>query len=276
MVGDELPEPPRAEGRKLSEVEARLGEETIRIEKLVLTRAKEGEEVPAVLARPEKPSGMLVVAIHPSGKSGVLAGQGDEFSPLAAALLSKGAMVLALDPFLTGEYHAVPSPPGPPEGAAATPLPQVNKDYAGFTFGYNRALLAQRVHDVLTAIAYARGRPEVKKVSLAGLDRAGPWALLAAALAREKLERAAVELNRFRFEDLKETSDEMMLPGAVKYGGLPAFAALAAPTALWAIAPPPGMEFAREAYRVAATESALRLSEEKPGPEALAEWLGGP
>jgi len=173
--------------------------------------------------------------------------------------------VLALDPFLTGEYGLEDK---------ATPAPPVNRDYAGYTFGYNRPLLAQRVHDILTAVAYARGRSEVKRIGLAGLDRAGPWALLAAAVARGKVERIAVELNRFRFEDIKETSDEMLLPGAVKYGGLPAFAALAAPGALWAIAPPPGMDLARDAYRVAATESALRVSEERPEPAALAEWLG--
>ena len=36
-------------------------------------------------------------------------------------------------------------------------------------------------------------------------------------------------MNQFRFESIKETDDPMLLSGAVKYGGLPAFLALCAP-----------------------------------------------
>ena len=33
-------------------------------------------------------------------------------------------------------------------------------------------------------------------------------------------------MNQFRFENIKDVADENLLPGAVKYGGLPAFLAL--------------------------------------------------
>ena len=40
-------------------------------------------------------------------------------------------------------------------------------------------------------------------------------------------------VNEFRFEKVRTTSDEMMLPGALKYGGLSALAALAAPAEVY-------------------------------------------
>ncbi len=53
--------------------------------------------------------------------------------------------------------------------------------------------------------------------------------MLAKALAGDAVAKTAADLNQFRFESIKETADPMMLPGAVKYGGLPAFLALCAP-----------------------------------------------
>ncbi len=52
---------------------------------------------------------------------------------------------------------------------------------AGFTFGYNRSLLANRVHDILTAVAFVKGHEKTKTVDLLGIDKAGPWVLLARA-----------------------------------------------------------------------------------------------
>jgi hypothetical protein len=40
-------------------------------------------------------------------------------------------------------------------------------------------------------------------------------------------------VNGFRFDRVRETSDEMMLPGALKYGGLAALTALSAPGELY-------------------------------------------
>ena len=45
--------------------------------------------------------------------------------------------------------------------------------------------------------------------------------------------KTSADLAGFRFEQVKDTGDEMMLPGALKYGGLPAFAALSAPGKLY-------------------------------------------
>ncbi|MBI1916051.1 MAG: acetylxylan esterase [Planctomycetes bacterium] len=105
----------------------------------------------------------------------------------------------------------------------------VSEGYAGYTYGYNRPLLANRVHDILTAVACARAHEKTKKVDLVGFDSAGPWVLLARPLCGDAVARTAADVDGFRFDRVRRTDDEMMLPGALKYGGLPALAALTAP-----------------------------------------------
>src|SRR5207244_2433432 len=90
----------------------------------------------------------------------------------------------------------------------------------------------QRIHDILTAVAYARGHDKTKAVHLVGWEKAGPWVLLARGLCGDSVARTAADAAGFRFNTIKAASDEMMLPGALKYGGLQALAALAAPADL--------------------------------------------
>src|SRR5262249_61196188 len=124
--------------------------------------------------------------------------------------------IVAPDVFMTGELRA------------AKP-PKVNDRYAGYTFGYNRPILADRVHDILTVVAYTGLRPGTTRVYLAGFGAAGPWVMLARGLCGETVERTLADVNQFGFEQLHSDEDEMMLPGAVKYGGLPEMAAAFAP-----------------------------------------------
>src|SRR5205085_2723157 len=68
-----------------------------------------------------------------------------------------------------------------------------------------------------------------KKVDLVGFESAGPWVLLARPLCGDAVARTAADVNGFRFDKVRRVDDEMMLPGELKYGGLPALAALTAP-----------------------------------------------
>jgi hypothetical protein len=104
---------------------------------------------------------------------------------------------------------------------------KVNSNYSGYTFGYNRPLIADRVNDILSLFAQ---RPN--NVSLVGTGDAGVWTLLAAAQLGKKVDRVIVDLNGFSFRKIKSTADPNFLPGALKYGGLGGLAALAAPTEL--------------------------------------------
>src|SRR5262249_42637018 len=183
---------------------------------LLFGRQGQGEQVPAVSVTGPEFGGTVVIWVHPAGKASLFDKDG-KLTPAARAILDRKAAILAPDVFGTGELS--PDKPPPVDGR-----------FAGYTYGYNRALLAQRVHDILTAVAYAKGRERPKAVHLVGWERAGPWVVLARALCGDGVvARTAADLNQFRFESVKTTNDEMMLPGALKYGGLPAFLALCAP-----------------------------------------------
>ena len=87
-------------------------------------------------------------------------------------------------------------------------------------------MFAERASDVLTAIAFAR-QLGGRDVALAGRGRAGAWALAARAVAGDVVARTAVDLGGFDFDQVRETTDEALLPGAVKYGGVLGLASLA-------------------------------------------------
>ena len=151
----------------------------------------------------------------------------------------------------------------------------INEKYAGLTYGYNKPLVANRVHDILTAIAFVKNHDKTKKVHLVGLESAGPWALLARALCGDAVARTAVDVNQFRFENTTKTNEEMMLPGAVKYGGLASFAALCAPHDLFVFNHPgtPAGKLVQSAYEAVDAKDHLERHKDKMSQEKIVEWL---
>jgi dienelactone hydrolase len=257
MIGDKLPAPEEVEATDMEVGDADVG--SIR-DQASISRQGEGERIPTTLLRGRRFRGSVVVWVHPAGKASLF--HDGKLVPLADRILSKGAAILAPDLFLTG-------------GSGAAAAPAVNPKYAGFTFGYNRTLLANRVHDILTTIAYARQLQGTRTVSLVGWEEAGPWTILAAALAGPAVARTAADMNQFRFEKVTRTDDSMMLPGALKYGGLPAFAALCAPSELWLqnTAGTGCEKWMRPAYEAADAGQRLRESAEKVGEDETVDWL---
>jgi hypothetical protein len=112
-------------------------------------------------------------------------------------------------------------------------------------------------------------------VYLVGFEEAGPWVLLARGLCGDAVARTAADMNRFRFDTVQTTADEMMLPGALKYGGLPALAALAAPAELFAHnAEATGAgKWLTSVYKAAGAAERLQLSDGKATPEKTVQWL---
>jgi dienelactone hydrolase len=209
MVNDELPSPRQVDSTQNSASPA--DPYTLRY---YVSRAGKRERVAVTSVAPQGANGTVVVWVHPEG--GASLWKGRELVPAAQALHKAKATILAVDVFRTG----------PTAGARPSP---VDPRFAGYTFGYNRPLLAERVHDILTAVAHARGQKGTKQVHLLGFEQAGPWVLLARGLCGDAVARTAADMHLFRFEKVRDAGDEMMLPGALKYGGLPALAALAAP-----------------------------------------------
>ena len=257
MVGGGLPRPEEVEATAVGDKEVREG---LTWRRYLLGRKGSGEAVPALEVRGEAFDGTVVVWVHPEGKASLM--KDGKLVPEARKVLDRKAALLAVDVFETGELK------GDKRMA-------VDKNYAGYTFGYNRPLLANRVHDVLTAVAFAKSREKTKKVHLVGFGAAGPWVLLARGLCGEVVERTAADVNGFRFEKVRQVDDEMMLPGALKYGGLPALAALAAPGELFVHNHRgTGMgKWLKAAYGSARASERLARNGAKVPADKVVEWL---
>ncbi len=177
----------------------------------VLSRKGQGEAVRAQGVCGKNFDGRVLVWVHPDGIDSLW--KDGQPHPAALKWLEADGAVLAVECFRTGATAMKKQPP-------------VNEGFAGFTFGYNRPLAADRVHDILSAIGLTKRHSSTRSISLIGFAEAGPWALMAAGLCDGTLQKTAIDLNRFRFESVDSMNDEMMLPGAIRYGGLPSFARL--------------------------------------------------
>jgi hypothetical protein len=260
MVNDTLPDPKEVEETRLGEKEKKAG---FSYRKFLLSRKGQGEEIPAVGLLPEKFEGTVVIWIHPEGRSSLF--KDGKLVPAAKQIVEKKAAILAVDVLQTGELK---------QGKPVVLDPK-RTNYAGYTYGYNRPLLANRVHDILTAVAYARGHEKTKTIHLIGFEEAGPWVLLARSLCGDAVSRTAADMDQFRFEKVRKIDDEMMLPGALKYGGLPALAALAAPGELF-VHNHSGMGVGRwlpAVYKAAGSEKHLERQGDKVSAEKAVSWL---
>lgn len=201
------------------DVEVWKGERTVArdfaVERFYIGRKDKSDRVPAITWAPARPSlnTVATLVVHQDGRAAI-AGK-DQGAPgeIVAGLLRKGHLVMSIDCFQTGEA----------KGAQA-------KDIRFFTT-YNRTDDANRVQDILTAIAYLKSRSEIARINLIGIGRAGLWALLARALAPE-INRAVIDAAQF-----DNTSDDAFLkdlfaPGLRRAGDLRTAAALAAPSKL--------------------------------------------
>lgn len=187
--------------------------------------ARDHSAMPYAFIVPKDWNGETVIWEHPAGKLTLMTEAGKPIAPAQRILDAKFA-VLCGDLFLTGEYI--------PDGHGKDANRPVDKTYAGQTFGYNRTVLAERVHDILTLVAFAKSR-DSKFVHQVAWEGAGIWALLAKGAARENILRSAIDLNGFDFDSIKSVNDENFLPGALKYGGVASFISLcrAGETALY-------------------------------------------
>lgn len=269
MIQDELPGKGAVETKKVAAAGGGAAEDKVRPtviwERFLLGRKGQGEQIPTVLVRGPKFDGTVVVWIHPEGKSSLV--KDGTLTAEARKVLDSGAALLAADVYGTGEL-VVPKLP-------AKAFQNAGFTYAGYYYGYNRPLLAQRVHDILTTVAFARDRDGVKKVHLVGFEQAGPWVLLARGLCGDAVTRTGADFNGFRFEKVRTIDDDMMLPGALKYGGLPALAALAAPGELFMHnhRGTGAGQWIKAAYEAAGAGAKLQRSGDAVAPEKVIAWL---
>ena len=227
-----------------------------------------GEEVKVVWLCPKQWNGRVVVWLDEPGKAALRAADGS-VKPAVLKLVQAGAAVLGADLLFQGG-----------EPVKQTRVVANPREFAGYTFGYNHALLAQRTHDVLTIVSLLRHTeggpcPNPKTVAVAGWHSTGPIVAAAGALAGEAIDRVAVDTQRFRFGKLLDYRDPMFLPGGAKYLDLCGLLALNAPRPLWLAGEGQDPAIISAAYRAASqTDGLVTFTGEAARQEAAAaEWL---
>lgn len=263
MLYTDLPTPQEVDSRVVSDTT----EAGRRVVKLVLSRAGEHEQVPALLLVPDGWNGVVVVGVSGEGKRGFF-GESGRLDVEGRILLSNKAALLLIDCILTGEL------PGA-EPARALPVDEERhqRDPA-YTWCYNKTLIAQRVNDILTAVGYAKGIEGARYVNLRGLDQAGPWTILARAILGEReIGRVAADWS-WTFADIESMDDPNMLPGGLRYGDLDYFAAACSPGELVLVGKTGVPDVAHKAYISRETPNNI-LSLPANEPKLLMDWLAG-
>lgn len=229
-----------------------------------------GESLPVVQLVPKKPNNHVVVWLDKNGKGALFSNDGNP-RPAVARLLETGTTVVGVDLLFQGEFL----PDGKP--VERTRRVKNQRESAAYSFGYNPTLFVRRVHDVMTVLAMVQNmRPLPARIDLVGIHGAGHWAAAACAQARGVIESAAIDTAGFRFGKLLDLHHPDFVPGAAKYGDLPAMLALAAPTTLWLAgeATDPNSVVARVYQAEGATQELNQWSGTANQTEAAAiDWL---
>jgi len=158
-----------------------------------------------------------------------------------------------------------------------TPRVKNPREAAPYTFGYNPAVFVQRVHDVLSVVDFLKHQaPPVRRLTVVGLDGAGPWVAAARAQCGEAMDEAVIDTGGFRFGQVLDLHDPNFLPGGAKYGDVPALLALGAPGRTWVAGETDaGLALAQSQYQaVNASQRLTRFAGEAQRVRAAAlEWL---
>ena len=192
-------------------------------------------------------------------------------SALLANLLEQGFTVLWPDLIRQGEW-------GGDSNVTGQRLIDDPRSYSAFTFGYNRTLVAERCADLLLLVAHAANLPDsdepgTGQICLLATGKSASWAAPAAALAGPMLARAAIVTNGFRFAEAGRYQDADFVPGAVKYGDLPALFALRAPHPLMILGEPAMPEVVNKAFTAAGAGDRVQHLSAGEVTEATIAWL---
>ena len=201
-------------------------------------------------------AGVPTLLVHPEGAEAAA-----RSSP-GRILAARGAPLLLIDAFQTGA------------AVAGRDIAGAGRNAEAYYHVFNRSDDANRVQDILTAIAFLRRHTGAETVNVVGAARAGLWVLLAAALDPGEL-TVAVDLDRFDAADDAAYLDGLFIPGLRRAGDVRAAAPLLSRGRLLlhnvhARFPLPWFE---ASFDAAGRSGSLRTSEARALPEALVAWL---
>lgn len=173
-------------------------------------RTTVGDRVPGVLLTPRRVRAWVkpTLIIHPEGSAWTMS-SAESRDGYVSNVLSRGGSVMAVDVFQTG--HAITNI----DIAAAGPHAEE------FFTTFNRTDTAERVQDVLTAIAYARQRFATDHIQLICPGTAGLWCAFARAFIDGPLD-SVIDWDQFDEASDNTYLEKAFVPGIRKAGGLPA------------------------------------------------------
>ncbi len=248
----------------------------------VVRNFAEGEEIPAVHLYPAQWNHRVVLWVHPAGKSGLYDKDGTPRLEVLQ-LLEAGYAVAGADLIGQGEHVPVGEARWGTRNRDVSAGREIRpgrewQQSALYTYGYNHALFAQRVHDVMTMAVSLTTNPkwEVEDLALIGAEGAGHWVVAARAVSGDLIDRVAADLGGFRFAKLGSVWDADFLPGAVKYGDVAGLLVSGAPGKLWVRGVDQRAAAAlRATYGAAGAGDRVLIEKGKAGGamEKAAEWI---
>jgi hypothetical protein len=208
----------------------------------VLQNQSYRESLPVRWLYPKQWNGQAVIWLGDAGSHSPLSANGTPL-PAVQEILAAGALVVSAGLFSPS------ADPNAPTRSVANP-----REFAGYTFGYNHSLFAQRTHDVLSLLSFLKtssmgGHQKPSAVSLVAWGSAGPIAAAARAVAGPALTRSALDTGGFRFGSLLDFRHPQFLPGGAKYLDVPGLLLAGSPSALWVAGEGDAVGILRETYK---------------------------
>jgi dienelactone hydrolase len=163
-------------------------------------------------------NGTVVIWLSARGSDGLVE-EGGQLTAAAQKLIDGGVTIVCPMLYLSG---AKEQPMNPPK--SKDPKRDEWQWTSAYTYGYNPTLVAHRVHDAMTVLAGLQSSENVRpaKIIIAGRYQGGVVAAVAAAMSKSALSGAVIDTGGFRFASLDDQWNPMFVPGAVKYGDVPA------------------------------------------------------
>lgn len=235
----------------------------------ILRLTKHDEELPVISLYPTATpwNQKVVLWIDGAGKQGLFGEDGAPSSDVQR-LLSAGYSVLGADLLYQGDFLTDGQP------LKVTPTVNTQREFAGYTFGYNDTVFVQRVHDILTVTSWiTEDEHKPNEVILVGVSGAAPVAAAVAASTPDVYGRVVLDTAAFRFATLQTFRDPDFVPGAVKYGDLPGVLSLIAPTRLWIGGESAVPDIVARAYRAAGAGDSVTNSARQDTVTAAVDWI---
>ena len=224
---------------------------------LLLGRDGKGDRVPALLLKPRLPKAAVAptLIVHPEGLAWVLSSS-ESREGLVQGLLTRGGIVMGLDAFQTGRSKTT------------VELTDGSNPGTRYFTTFNRTDDANRVQDILTAIAALRRETGQESVNLVGMGQAGVWSLFARALADSHVALIA-DLAQFDPTSDTEYVNHFFVPGVRRAGDFRGVATLLAggQATLHNVANRFPKEWYRQSFDAAGESSRLTI-EDSPKTEA--------